>query len=56
MGDIMANHLTIKIRTTQWDYFKKHLQDHIVRYFTQIRPTIAKADSNKQGVTVNTGK
>lgn len=35
----MANLLTIKIRTTQWDYFKKHLQDHIVRYFTQIRPT-----------------
>ena len=38
MGDIMANHLTIKIRTTQWDYFKKHLQDRIVRYFTQHNP------------------
>ena len=23
MGDIMANHLTIKIRTTQWEYYKK---------------------------------
>ena len=39
MGDIMANHLTIKIRTTQWDYLnKKYLQDHIVRYFTQHNP------------------